>query len=89
MSRGKKKIKICTGPGCKAWKSEMISGHLAGMEDTIREQGYEVHYVSCLNKCGGGACVQFNPGKRLFKLREPQEANSVIPMELGVAAAVA
>lgn len=86
MSRGKKKIKICTGPGCKAWEAEKIQGQIVGMEDLIRQQGYEVHYVSCLNKCGGGACVQFNPGKRLFKLREPQEANQLFPLEVGAVA---
>ncbi len=88
MPRNKiKKIKICKGPGCKAWEAEQIPKHLVRLKDLIDREGYEIHYVSCINKCGGGACVQMAPGKQLFKLRKPQEVCQILSNSLTPAVA--
>ena len=88
MPRNKiEKIKICTGAGCKAWEADQIPVHLGSLRELIEKEGYEVHLVFCINKCGGGACVQMAPGKKLFKLREPQEVCRILEGSLQPAVA--
>ena len=73
-----KRVKICTGPGCLAWEAEEITQRLGGMQESLQAEGYKVSYVPCMNKCGGGACVQIQPGKQLFKIRVPDEVHQVL-----------
>jgi NADH:ubiquinone oxidoreductase subunit E len=69
-------IKVCTGPGCKAWNSK---GVLSIFWKTTRKslgKKYKVCPVSCMKRCGGGVAVEVPSDKKLFKFREPGEALS-------------
>ena len=62
------RIKICAGPGCKAWNSETIAHSLRKIAG-----GREVCLVPCMNKCGGGASVRLKDRGQIIKLRETKE----------------
>jgi len=69
-------IKICSGPGCKAWASEKIARELEGMEI----EGVKVCRVLCMKKCGGGATVQVDSSNEVLKMRNFEEAlDALIP----------
>ena len=65
-----KNIKVCSGPGCKAWASEKIARELEGLDMAK----VKVCRVACMNKCGGGATVQVSPSNELLKMRTYEEA---------------
>tara|TARA_Y100000590_G_scaffold386250_1_gene458913 strand:- start:52 stop:297 length:246 start_codon:yes stop_codon:yes gene_type:complete len=62
------RIKICAGPGCKAWNSLTMANRLKKME-----KKREVCLVPCMNKCGGGASVRLKDRGRIIKLKETKE----------------
>ena len=68
-----KRIKICTGPGCRAWGEEFMAKRLQVMDKTI-----EVLVVTCMDKCGGGCSVRLKDRGTVFKLREKSELIDVI-----------
>ena len=67
-------IKVCSGPGCKAWASEKIARELEGLES----EGVKVCRVACMKKCGGGATVQATFSGTLLKMRNPEEALQIL-----------
>lgn len=69
-----KNIKVCSGPGCRAWASEKIALELEGME----REGVKVCRVACMKKCGGGATVQVTPSSEVLKMRTFEEALDVL-----------
>jgi NADH:ubiquinone oxidoreductase subunit E len=69
-----KDIKVCSGPGCKAWASEKIARQLEGLET----EGYKVCRVACMRKCGGGATVKAAISGELLKMRNPEEVLQVL-----------
>ena len=62
------RIKICAGPGCKAWNSETMARRLKDLQGAR-----EVCLVPCMNKCGGGASVRLKDRGRIIKLKETKE----------------
>ena len=62
------KIKICTGPGCKAWNSMTIACRLKKLQGS-----HQVCLVPCMNKCGGGASVRLKDRGRIIKLKETND----------------
>ena len=62
------RIKICAGPGCRAWNSETMATRLKQLEGER-----EVCLVPCMNKCGGGASIRLKDRGRIIKLRETEE----------------
>ena len=62
------RIKICTGPGCKAWDAECMAKRLQVMDKTS-----EIIEVTCMDKCGGGASVRLKDRGKVFKLRDKDE----------------
>ena len=62
------RIKICAGPGCKAWNSETMASRLKKLEGDR-----EVCLVPCMNKCGGGASIRLKDRGRVIKLKETRE----------------
>ena len=68
-----KRIKICTGPGCRAWDAEFMAKRLQVMDKTS-----EVLVVTCMDKCGGGCSVRLKDRGTVFKLRENSELVDVI-----------
>lgn len=69
-----KDIKVCSGPGCKAWASEKIARELEGLE----AEGYKVCRVACMRKCGGGATVKTAFSGKLLKMRSSEEVLQVL-----------
>ena len=72
-------IKICKGPGCKAWNSEYMAKQFS---NTQGSQG--VCLVPCMEKCGGGVSVQFDDNGEVLKLRETDEVLNLIEPSDGV-----
>jgi hypothetical protein len=73
-----KKIKVCTGLGCKSWQSGKVLSLL--WKITGRSPGAEniqVCPVPCMKKCSGGVTVKMSPTGELLKWREPEEALEV------------
>ena len=72
-------IKVCSGPGCKAWASEKIARELEGLE----MEGVKICRVACMKKCGGGATVQMTPSSEMLKMRSFEEAlDTLVPESL-------
>ena len=72
-------IKICKGPGCKAWNSEYMAKKFS---NTQGSQG--VCLVPCMEKCGGGVSVQLGDNGEVIKLRETDEVAHLIDSSDGV-----
>ena len=68
-----KTIKICKGPGCKAWNSEYM---VKEIRNTQGSQG--ICLVPCMEKCGGGVSVQIEDNGEVLKLRETDEVVHLI-----------
>ena len=68
-----KRIKICTGPGCRAWDAEFMAKRLRVMDKTT-----DILVVTCMDKCGGGCSVRLKDRGKIFKLREMAEVTKLI-----------
>jgi hypothetical protein len=66
-------IKICKGPGCKAWNSEYMAKKFS---NTQGSQG--VCLVPCMEKCGGGVSVRIEGNGEVLKVRETDEVAHLI-----------
>ena len=67
------RIKICTGPGCRAWDAEFMAKRLQIMDKTS-----EILTVTCMDKCGGGCSVRIKDRGKVFKLRDEDGLVNVI-----------
>lgn len=66
-------VKICKGPGCRAWESEkLLSLLLESCEGSAPETRIQASSAPCLRRCGGGISVEILPHKRVLKFRGPQ-----------------
>ena len=74
-----KTIKICKGPGCKAWNSEYMVKKLSNTQGSK-----DVCLVPCMEKCGGGVSVQLGDNGEVIKLRETDQVNHLIDSSDGV-----
>ena len=68
-----KRIKICTGPGCRAWDADFMAKRLKTMD-----KKNEILTVTCMDKCGGGCSVRFKDHGKVYKLRERSELVNLI-----------
>ena len=67
------RIKICAGPGCKAWNSETMARRLKDLQGAR-----EVCLVPCMNKCGGGASIRLKDRGRIIKLKETKDVAKLL-----------
>ena len=67
------RIKICAGPGCKAWNSLTMASRLQQLQGAR-----EVCLVPCMNKCGGGASVRLKDRGRIIKLKETKDVVNLL-----------
>jgi hypothetical protein len=72
-------IKICKGPGCKAWSSDQIALELLDVNEVL------VCRVPCMKVCGGGASIRVNEKREILKLKQVEDVLGV----LGVGGAAA
>jgi len=72
MSCKGKSIKVCQGPGCKAWGAKAVlrtlKCHFKQAPETM------VGTSPCMNRCGGGAAVKLGSRKKPCKIRETHAA---------------
>lgn len=72
MSCKDKSIKVCQGPGCKAWGARAVlrnlKCHFKQAPETV------VGTSGCMNRCGGGAAVKVGMRKKTCKIRESHAA---------------
>ncbi len=66
-------VKICKGPGCKAWSSDRIARELLEIRDALDLNEIRVCRVPCMKVCGGGASVRVNSTTKIVKLKEAEE----------------
>ena len=74
--KSRKVIKICRGPGCRAWGAEGLYSGLKALSEETREL-QEVCSSRCMNRCGGGTTVELvSSGVReaFVKVRNPGES---------------
>jgi len=73
--RQAKTIKVCQGPGCKAWGSETLLRHLRLQFKWDPQSGCKRVYASpCMNRCGGGTSVELEDSRNLLKVRDISQA---------------
>ena len=74
-----KTIKICKGPGCKAWNSEYMAKKINNTQVSLG-----VCLVPCMEKCGGGVSVKLGDNGEVIKLHETDEITHLIDSSDGV-----
>jgi len=68
-------IKVCTGAGCKAWKSTKILALIwKNIVQSCGEGKVQVCSAPCMKRCGGGATVEMPFYGKFLKFRQPEEA---------------
>ena len=77
------RIKICAGPGCKAWNSFTMASRLKQLQGSR-----EVCLVPCMNKCGGGASIRLKDRGRVIKLKETKEIAKLLKTKVAALAEV-
>ncbi len=68
-----KNVKICKGPGCKAWASDRIARELLEISDALDLSDVRVCRVPCMKVCGGGASIRVNGKQKIVKMKEAEE----------------
>lgn len=66
-------IKVCQGPGCKAWGSKNVLRTLRCHYREHPEAMGQVRGARCMGRCGGGAAVQIDSPDRVIKVRKPKD----------------
>jgi hypothetical protein len=66
-------IKICKGPGCKAWSSDQIARELLGIREELGLNEMRVCRVPCMKICGGGTSIRVNGKRQIVKIKEAEE----------------
>jgi hypothetical protein len=72
------KVKICKGPGCKAWSSDRIARELLEIGEALGLEQVRVRRVPCMKVCGGGASVRVNAKSKIVKLKEVDDVLNVL-----------
>ena len=80
-----RKVKICKGPGCKAWSSDRIARELQEIREALDLEPIRVCRVPCMKVCGGGASVRVNAKSEIVKMKEVDDVlNALGIREAGV-----
>ena len=71
LPRIKKKVLVCTGPGCKAWKSERFIDRFSwnGLNGRA-DSSWQVCAAPCMSKCGGGVSIKTSLNDQVLKVKE-------------------
>jgi hypothetical protein len=72
------RVKICKGPGCKAWSSDRIARELLEIRDGQGLEKLNVCRVPCMKVCGGGASVRVNAKSKVVKMKEVEDVLSIL-----------
>ena len=71
-------VKICKGPGCKAWSSDRIARELLEISEELDLNEVRVCRVPCMKVCGGGASIRVNGKRKVVKLKQAEEVLSAL-----------
>jgi hypothetical protein len=66
-------VKICKGPGCKAWSSDQIAREIIGFRESLGLKAVRVCRVPCMKVCGGGTSIRVNGKRNIVKLKHAKE----------------
>jgi hypothetical protein len=66
-------VKICKGPGCKAWSSDQIANELLEIREELGLNEVRVCRVPCMKVCGGGTSIRVNGKREIVKLKQAEE----------------
>ena len=71
-------IKVCQGPGCRAWGAQGLMNRIKAMLDQAIEKP-KVCSSSCMNRCGGGTSVEVVSQQTFVKIKNsPEQLQSVL-----------
>jgi hypothetical protein len=71
-------VKICKGPGCKAWASDRIARELLEIREGLGLEQINICRVPCMKVCGGGASVRVNSKNKIVKMKEVEDVLNVL-----------
>ena len=76
-------VRICKGPGCKAWSSDQIARELLEIGEALDLEPLKVCRVPCMKVCGGGASFRVNAKSAIIKLKEVDDVLNVLGIREG------
>ena len=65
-------IKVCQGPGCKAWGAEVLYDRLKAQSEATMDKA-KICFSKCRNRCGGGATVEYVARQAFVKIKTSSE----------------
>ncbi len=71
-------VKICKGPGCRAWSSDRIARELLEVREALDLKEVRVCRVPCMKVCGGGASIRVNRKQNIVKMKEAEEVLGIL-----------
>jgi hypothetical protein len=80
-------VKICKGPGCKAWSSDQIVREIHGIRESLGLNAVRVCRVPCMKVCGGGTSIRVNGKRNIVKLKHAEEVLAALGLNDEVALA--
>ena len=73
MPMHEQNVKICKGPGCKAWSSDQIAREIIGIRESLGLNAVRVCRVPCMKVCGGGTSIRVDGKRNIVKLKHAKE----------------
>lgn len=74
-------VKVCKGPGCKAWSSDRIARELLEIRESLDLEHIKVCRVPCMKVCGGGASLRVNAESKVVKMKEVDDVLNILGVE--------
>jgi NADH:ubiquinone oxidoreductase subunit E len=71
-------VKICKGPNCKAWSSDLIAKELREIGNTLDSGVIKVCRVTCMDACHGGVSVRVDSKRKIIKIKEAEDLLGVL-----------
>ncbi len=71
-------IKVCQGPGCRAWGSKGLIQQIKVWSEATPEKP-RVCSAACMNRCGGGTSVEVVSRHSFVKIKNsPEQLQSML-----------
>jgi NADH:ubiquinone oxidoreductase subunit E len=78
MTESKNIIKVCQGPGCRAWGAQGLIDRIKALIEETTEKP-KVCSSSCMNRCGGGTTVEVVSRQTFVKIKNsPEQLQSML-----------
>ena len=78
ITESKNIIKVCQGPGCRAWGAQGLVDRIKSLIEDSPEKP-RVCSSSCMNRCGGGASVEVVSRQTFVKIKNsPEQLQSML-----------